>query len=72
MKASTAIFKRLVVNEKSPGQFDVSLNGQVIGSIEQESRCFYGAFVGEHAAGGGRTVENAKRSIAVNYAWMTR
>lgn len=67
MKASTAILKRLVVSEKSLGQFDVSLDGQVIGSIERERPGFYGAFVGEQAAGGGRTLDNAKRSIAVNY-----
>lgn len=67
MKASTAILKRLQVSEMQDGKALVSLDGQVIGSIERESRCFFGAFIDGHAAGGGRTVENAKRSIAVNY-----
>ncbi len=70
MKQSTAVLKRSEVGEMRNGKAPVSLDGQVIGSIEQESRSFYGAFINGHAAGGGRTIENAKRSLAINYQFV--
>jgi len=67
MKGLASTVKRLSVGEMSHGQAVVTLDGRQIGRIVKERPGFYGAFVDEHAAGGGRNIPNAVKSIAAHY-----
>ena len=68
MKPSTQIYKRLAVGDMSAGAATVTLDGREIGRIVRERPGFYGAWLGMRAAGGGRNIPNALKSIAVHVA----
>ncbi len=68
MKPSTQIYKRLTVGELHDGAATVTLDGREIGRIVRERPGFYGALLGECAAGGGRNIPNALKSLAVHVA----
>jgi hypothetical protein len=69
MKQTTAILKRLQVSPFEAGQATVTLDGQEIGRIEREPtrRNWYWSTVEGRPWGGGKTITNATKAIAVGY-----
>ncbi len=68
MDAATGIIKRLTLGNFDHGAAAVALDGQIIGQIVRERPGFYGSLLFDRAAGGGRNIPNALKSLAVNCA----